>query len=341
MVEDIKYAFENGAELDDSLYIKYKDGRTYSFNKFEETGKFRKTNFDVVIFSNDCISVAYGKVVLRNIDDYDEIYSPEKDSEEKIWFFDEKEPETTEAETATETEPETATDPETAETEPTTEKGNFVYDVDIHTATGWDTYTVSADGLQNARYKAVKRVELETGVENCQSIDVIRVYKGGTDKLLKEIIVEENKEREESETAEPTAEKQATAEETADKGETTENGFNYKREIVLSGNSQILKNWTELTGISADEFLEALEWVCNDPLTEWGRITRKIGLTENGIVKLDVVRTKAYTALYHNGRLWRGGFFNVPCPKEYKDFSKDGKTIRVNQKITLSCKDRV
>lgn len=99
MVDDIKYAFENGVEIDDSLYIKYKDGRTYSFNKFEEEGKFRKTNFDTVIYSNDCISVAYGKVVLRNACDYDEVYSPEEDSEEKNWYFDEKEPETTEYET--------------------------------------------------------------------------------------------------------------------------------------------------------------------------------------------------------------------------------------------------
>ena len=111
IVEGMKCVFVEGAEMDDSLYIKYKDGRTYSFNKFEEKGRFRKTNFDVVVFSNDSISVAYGKVVLRNIDDYDELYSPEKDSEEKNWYFDEKESETTETETAT--------DPET--TEETTE----------------------------------------------------------------------------------------------------------------------------------------------------------------------------------------------------------------------------
>ena len=82
----------------------------------------------MVIFSNDCVSVAYGQVVLRNIDDYEEIYSPEKDSEEKIWFFDEKEPETTEAETATETEPETATDPETADQGETAESDTKQYE---------------------------------------------------------------------------------------------------------------------------------------------------------------------------------------------------------------------
>ena len=128
ILEGMKCAFVEGAEMDDSIYIKYKDGRTYSFNKFEETGKFRKTNFDVVIFSNDCVSVAYGQVVLRNIDDYEEIYSPEKDSEEKIWFFNEKEPETTEAETATETEPETATDPETADQGETAESDTKQYE---------------------------------------------------------------------------------------------------------------------------------------------------------------------------------------------------------------------
>lgn len=93
IVEGMKCAFVEGAEMDDSLYIKYTDGRTYFFNKFEEAGKFRKSNFDVVIFSNDCISVAYGKFALRNVDDCDEIYTPEKDSKEKIWYFDEKEPE--------------------------------------------------------------------------------------------------------------------------------------------------------------------------------------------------------------------------------------------------------
>lgn len=68
----------------------------------------------------------------------------------------------------------------------------FTYDVDIHNANGWDTYTVTADGLENARYNAVTRLELETSEENCYSIDVIRIYKHGTDELLKEIIVEEN-----------------------------------------------------------------------------------------------------------------------------------------------------
>lgn len=340
ILEGMKCAFVEGAEMDDSLYIKYKDGRIYSFDKFGESGKFRKTNFDTVIYSNDVVSVVYGEAVLRNVDNYDEIYSPEKDSEEKNWYFDEKEPETTEAETAKvtkpveislksttcengrvkigdvvayrgndefnvhgfvgkvtlicnslgfvyanvvskrypdginvpakdlyiykfcrknvkryyftdeingedcplddhignirgaikvaqqyadennvvvyindcgsegivevihpesefepdTTEPETATDPETAETEGTTdpEVGKFVYDVHIHNAYGWDTYTLRADGLESAEYKALKRVEYECGNEERSSIDVIRIYMEDKNDLLKEIIVEEN-----------------------------------------------------------------------------------------------------------------------------------------------------
>lgn len=117
-------------------------------------------------------------------------------------------PEATESETATETKPETATDPETAEAEETTdpEVGKFVYDVRIHNDYGWDTYTVRADGLESAEYKAVRRMELETDEEEYSSIDVIRIYKEDSNELLKEII---SKEREDPETADQgeTAEK--------------------------------------------------------------------------------------------------------------------------------------
>lgn len=98
------------------------------------------------------------------------------------------------------TESETATEPETAEAEETTdpEVGKFVYDVRIHNDYGWDTYTVRADGLESAEYKAVRRMELETDEEEYSSIDVIRIYKEDSNELLKEII---SKEREDPETA--------------------------------------------------------------------------------------------------------------------------------------------
>lgn len=114
-------------------------------------------------------------------------------------------PEATESETATE--PETATDPETAETEETTdpEVGKFVYDVRIHNAYGWDTYTVAGDDVESAVYKALKRVEYECGKEERSSIDLIRIYMEDKNDLLKEIITKEIEQPE-----------------TADQGETSE-----------------------------------------------------------------------------------------------------------------------
>ena len=77
---------------------------------------------------------------------------------------------------ATETELETATDSETTEAEESPEVGNFVYDVRIHNAYGWDTYTVAGDDVESAVYKALKRVEYECGKEERSSIDLIRIY---------------------------------------------------------------------------------------------------------------------------------------------------------------------
>ena len=94
---------------------------------------------------------------------------------------------------ATESELETATDSETAETEETTdpEVGKFVYDVRIHNAYGWDTYTVAGDDVESAVYKALKRVEYECGKEERSSIDLIRIYMEDKNDLLKEIITKE------------------------------------------------------------------------------------------------------------------------------------------------------
>ena len=55
--------------------------------------------------------------------------------------------------------------------------------------------------------------------------------------------------------------------------------FETKKKIVLAGESRIFNNWKEHSTITREEFLEALEWVCSDPLKEDGRMTREIGLT--------------------------------------------------------------
>ena len=84
--------------------------------------------------------------------------------------------------------------------EPTgTEVGDFVYDVVIHNFYGCDTYTVSADGLESAEDKALKRMENESSDEEYYSIHSIRIYKGNSDELLKEIIFEPTEEEDTTE----------------------------------------------------------------------------------------------------------------------------------------------
>lgn len=59
---------------------------------------------------------------------------------------------------------------------------DFIYNVHVHFTTGWDTYTVIANCVLEARYKAVKRVAEEA---NKTDIDCIKVYSYTTGKLLK------------------------------------------------------------------------------------------------------------------------------------------------------------
>ena len=55
-------------------------------------------------------------------------------------------------------------------------------------------------------------------------------------------------------------------------------GFEIKKKIVQEGGSRIFKNWNAVSGITEEEFLEALEWVCDDPNADDGLLTREIGL---------------------------------------------------------------
>ena len=59
----------------------------------------------------------------------------------------------------------------------------FIYNVDVHFTTGWDTYTAAASCISDARYKAGKRITEET---NQTHIDCVKVYSHTTEKLLKE-----------------------------------------------------------------------------------------------------------------------------------------------------------
>lgn len=60
------------------------------------------------------------------------------------------------------------------------------YDVMMHFGNYWDTYSVDAYSVDDARCRAAERVLNECGFEDYASIDLVRVYRYKTDELLKE-----------------------------------------------------------------------------------------------------------------------------------------------------------
>lgn len=55
--------------------------------------------------------------------------------------------------------------------------------------------------------------------------------------------------------------------------------YETKAKIVRKGGSEVFANWHKCGLVTEDEFLEALEWLCDDPGDAPGRrMTREIGL---------------------------------------------------------------
>ena len=102
-----------------------------------------------------------------------------------------------------------------------------------------------------------------------------------------------------------------------------------EKTFIFNSNSKIFLNWCEHSTITEEEFVEALGWLHDDPRDDQGRMTREIGLTPTGILRL----TRAYTDnglcyFYHNGELWDG-----------EHFTTDGENLGTFHKITLSPED--
>lgn len=56
------------------------------------------------------------------------------------------------------------------------------------------------------------------------------------------------------------------------------NNIDIKIKLVELGTSEVFAKWQELGLITKEEFIEALKWVCEDPLDEKGKLTREIAL---------------------------------------------------------------
>lgn len=98
-----------------------------------------------------------------------------------------------------------------------------------------------------------------------------------------------------------------------------------------------------ITAEAFAESLEDLELVCGleDGYTV-ERMTREIGLTPTGIVRLQRVNDARgnFVGFYRqDGSLWNGASFKRPCAEAEKPFY--GDTTEEWQKICLSCRDRI
>ena len=109
-----------------------------------------------------------------------------------------------------------------------------------------------------------------------------------------------------------------------------------KKKIVLAGNSRIFNDWAAHSSITKNEFISALQWVCEDALDENGKLTREIALAPGCIVRLRRVNDSlGMTGFYEYpsdnggtgalGALWNGEKF------------PDGFV----RKISFSAKDRI
>ena len=64
-VDDAKYCDECDVPYEDTIYIKYKDGSTFSYyDAFGFEGRFRKTNIKFGVISNACTQQVVGEYVM-------------------------------------------------------------------------------------------------------------------------------------------------------------------------------------------------------------------------------------------------------------------------------------
>ena len=121
--------------------------------------------------------------------------------------------------------------------------------------------------------------------------------------------------------------------------------INIKKKIVENGSSKVFKDWSEHSTVTMEDFLEALQWVCNDPAKEGEPLTREIGLTPDGIVKIHRKldpRTISLTEWFEvdTGEPWNGALFeNVFSDEQAKKYGQ--KTIVERKRISINARDRI
>lgn len=87
--------------------------------------------------------------------------------------------------------------------------------------------------------------------------------------------------------------------------------YSLKEKIVKRGESKTFDNWKKFANITEFDFLEGLKWLCDDPLTEDGKLTRQLGchIGTHRVVKLKrVYGPECLCSFYEveTGKLWGG-----------------------------------
>lgn len=124
-----------------------------------------------------------------------------------------------------------------------------------------------------------------------------------------------------------------------------ENNYSTKEKIVMNDGSKVFKNWNQFGMISKNEFLEALKWVCMDPMDN-GRITRKIGLevTKDMTNKILSEKNSKFANAYNENNL-KGRIVRLYLVNNayYDADSREFKGLlnAWDGRITISCRDRI
>lgn len=105
------------------------------------------------------------------------------------------------------------------------------------------------------------------------------------------------------------------------------NKYELLEKIVKKGESKVFKNWSQY-GVSMDNFLEGLKWLCEDPEKDYGngkiRMTRELGCNPKGeLVKLKRVYDQ-------NGEFV--SFCNIDTGFTWSN---------VNGNCSINCRDRI
>ncbi|MDO4432002.1 MAG: hypothetical protein Q4B80_01670 [Aerococcaceae bacterium] len=124
------------------------------------------------------------------------------------------------------------------------------------------------------------------------------------------------------------------------------NNFETKKKIVLSGNSKLFKQWEKFGKVTQEEFLEALEWVCADPLDEAGLMTREVGLVGIGYIDYDgEIKFNTSPQIVKMKRNYQ--FINLYLANSQKEFAyftvygERGFTKKIHPSMRFNCLDRV